>query len=832
MGYKNYFLTLFFASFLLTGCNEERDYDMVLNVDLNSHEVDVPETLYGIFFEEINHAGDGGLYAELLMNRSFEDCTVPDGYKIDNNELVPPKAINYITGVHTTGRYRWTLEEVPGWELVSNDGSRASMGITQANPRSSTAPSQLKVAIENGGDSVSLIGKGYWGIGLKKDEVYKLRMFLRTSDGADKIAMRLTDSSNNTLGSNEISVNPDGKWHEYNVDIAATDTTSTGRLSLDFQGAGTYYFDYVSLFPSETFKNRPNGMRKDVAEMLENLHPAFVRWPGGCIVEGITLNNRVEWKKTLGDPADRPGQYDTWGYRNSYGFGYKEFLDFCEDLGAKAMYVCNVGIACYGRTGEFCDEKDVDIYIQDVLDAIEYAIGDTTSVWGRVRAQEGHPAKYPLEYVEIGNENFGPLYDKRYNRFYKAIKEQYPHLTLISDYGMGGSEEADTIEFVDPHWYVDPERFFRDHNQFDSVERGKYNVYVGEYSCNEGVGSGNMLAALSEAAFLTGVERNSDLVKMTSYAPLIENKNDRSWPVNLISVSTDNVIGRSSYYVQKLFANNRPTYMLQSTAIITPETEHEKLMDQSSGYIAFEAGNKEDSIRNIRVIKSDGKISEIDISDLKETALEHRHADVLDRMAIEFGDTVEFEYKDDSPGDGRIYSHFGLNKPALERGYVLDLPDKENKASLERLYWGKGYPFFESQDSVSAYTSGWNKVRVTFDEKGVNATLNGSSVLSYVTPIVNRKFYSTGYDETTKEVIIKVVNASDKPCYSQINLSGHPVKSSGCIITLKADSKQDENSFQQPKLIYPQERTFDGFDDTFNYTFEPNSLTIFRIKTE
>lgn len=350
------------------------------------------------------------------------------------------------------------------------------------------------------------------------------------------------------------------------------------------------------------------------------------------------------------------------------------------------MYVCNVGIACYGRTGEFCDEKEVSHYIQDVLDAIEYAIGDTTSVWGSLRAKEGHPAAYPLDYVEIGNENFGPLYDKRYNQFYKAIKERYPNLTLISDYGMGGSENADTIEFVDPHWYVDPERFFRDHNQFDSVERGKYNAYVGEYSCNEGVGSGNMLAALSEAAFLTGVERNSDLVKMTSYAPLIENRNDRSWPVNLISVSNDSVIGRSSYYVQKLFANNRPSYMLKSSAIINPETEHEKLMDQSSGYIAFEPGNKEDSIRNIRVIKSDGNVSKFDISALKETVLEHRHANLLSSMTVEAGDTVEFEYKVNSDGDSRSYFHFGLNKPALERGYILDLPDIKHNASLERLY--------------------------------------------------------------------------------------------------------------------------------------------------
>lgn len=322
MVYQKHFLIFFFATLLLTGCNEDSNYDMVLNVDLNSHEADVPSTLYGIFFEEINHSGDGGLYAEMLMNRSFEDCKVPAGYRVENNELNSPEAINYITGIPTAGKYRWPSEKIPGWELADKDDTHTTMSITQTCPRSSSAPSQLKVTI-NDGDGASLLGKGYWGIGLEKDKTYKLRMFMRTADGADKIGVRLIDSDNNELGHNEIKIDADGEWHEYNVNITSTETSSTGQLSLDLQGEGTYYFDYVSLFPSETFKNRQNGMRKDIAEMLEELHPAFVRWPGGCIVEGITLNNRVEWKKTLGDPADRPGQYDTWGYRNSYGFGYK-----------------------------------------------------------------------------------------------------------------------------------------------------------------------------------------------------------------------------------------------------------------------------------------------------------------------------------------------------------------------------------------------------------------------------------------------------------------------------------------------------------------------------
>ena len=192
-------------------------------------------------------------------------------------------------------------------------------------------------------------------------------------------------------------VKNDNKWQEYKAEIQAMDTTTAGRLAIELPENGVYYFDYVSLFPKDTYKGRENGMRKDVAEVIEGLKPAFIRWPGGCIVEGITLNNHVQWKKTLGDPAARPGEYDTWGYHNSYGFGYKEFLDFCEDVGAKGMYVCNVGLACQYRSGEACSDKEAEGYLQDALDAIEYAIGGTDTEWGALRAKEGHPEPHGLK---------------------------------------------------------------------------------------------------------------------------------------------------------------------------------------------------------------------------------------------------------------------------------------------------------------------------------------------------------------------------------------------------------------------------------------------------
>ena len=243
--------------------------------------------------------------------------------------------------------------------------------------------------------------------------------------------------------------------------------------------------------------------------MLVGLKPAFFRWPGGCVVEGITLDNRFEWKKTLGDPAARPGEYSTWGYRCSYGFGYYEMLQFCEDIGAKAMFVCNVGLGCQFRMGDACGEHDIDFYIDDCLDAIEYALGDESTEWGARRAADGHPAPFPLQYVEIGNENWGAEYDRRFDIFYKTIKEKYPQLTLIYNEmpQRDGASQITKTDMIDPHWYVDPYFFFRNTTLFDSYERGKYEVYVGEYACNRSVGAGNMLGALSEAAFIGGMER-------------------------------------------------------------------------------------------------------------------------------------------------------------------------------------------------------------------------------------------------------------------------------------------------------------------------------------
>ncbi len=591
------------------GCTPDEEPEATIRIDLARRGADIPASMYGIFFEEINHAGDGGLYAEQIQNRGFEDSSVPEGYTVKGDRIFPPTdRANHLTGArpHPDLSFRWNPDPIPAWRFEQLEGSGASAELTREYPLNEASPTALKVTLPEKG-RISLSNCGFWGMNIEKGKGYYLRM--NTSNGnrfEGRAILKLVAEDGTELCNRPLAIDPDRTWCEYTGQLTATGSDPHARFVIELEGTGTLLLDYVSLFP-ETFRNRINGLRNDIAQTLEALHPAFVRWPGGCIVEGIDLSNRIEWKKTIGDPKNRPGIYDTWGYRATMGFGYHEFLQFCEDIGAAGMFVCNAGIGCQGRVGDACREEDLDAFIQDALDAIDYALGDGTTEWSRKRVENGHPEPFPLQYVEIGNENWGPVYEKRYDRFYRAIKAKYPRLTLISTLGLGGQHRHERVDMIDPHWYVAPEFFLSSSRLFDQQERGGYAVYVGEYAVNQQVGGGNLLGALAEAAFLSGMERNSDLVKMASYAPLLENVNDRVWPTNLIWFDSHRVMGRSSYHVQKMYAENRPDY---NTAT---EFEQPRNGVQVSGRIGLGGWNTDNEYRELKVTLPDGRVIEADM---------------------------------------------------------------------------------------------------------------------------------------------------------------------------------------------------------------------------
>lgn len=821
------------------GCTPDEEPEATIRIDLARRGADIPASMYGIFFEEINHAGDGGLYAELIQNRGFEDSSVPEGYTVKGDRIFPPTdRANHLTGArpHPDLSFRWNPDPIPAWRFEQLEGSGASAELTREYPLNEASPTALKVTLPEKG-RISLSNCGFWGMNIEKRKGYYLRM--NTSNGnrfEGRAILKLVAEDGTELCNRPLAIDPDRTWCEYTGQLTATGSDPHARFVIELEGTGTLLLDYVSLFP-ETFRNRINGLRNDIAQTLEALHPAFVRWPGGCIVEGIDLSNRIEWKKTIGDPKNRPGIYDTWGYRATMGFGYHEFLQFCEDIGAAGMFVCNAGIGCQGRVGDACREEDLDAFIQDALDAIDYALGDGTTEWSRKRVENGHPEPFPLQYVEIGNENWGPIYEKRYDRFYRAIKAKYPRLTLISTLGLGGQHRHERVDMIDPHWYVAPEFFLSSSRLFDQQERGGYAVYVGEYAVNQQVGGGNLLGALAEAAFLSGMERNSDLVKMASYAPLLENVNDRVWPTNLIWFDSHRVMGRSSYHVQKMYAENRPDY---NTAT---EFEQPRNGVQVSGRIGLGGWNTDNEYRELKVTLPDGRVIEADMErgwtpkggtwSAADGTLSQEGPGVM-RWSIwdspeEFSDCSISVKARKKSGDEGFILYFGMQG---ETGYVLNIGGWGNQATAFQHMVGADMPQIPNNIAQQVETGRWYDIRIDIHGDSFTYSLDGKRMLEARIE-QSRQYVVSGYDETTGEEVIKFVNATEKPFTARIELAGaESVGRTGKAIVLTSGDPSDENSLDNPEKVVPEERVYKGFSDRFTYTFDPWSFTVLRIKVQ
>ena len=805
-----------------------------LVVNVAEKGADISPGMYGIFFEEINHSGDGGLLAEMVENKSFEDLEMPEGYYVEGDRICPPRLYHHSRQEMVTGDYRWTTEPVPGWVL---EGA-GKMSLTKEAPMFASAPNSLKVSVN--GQAV-LSNDGFWGMYFQEGKNYEFRTIVKPFKGGS-IVVRLVAENGDVLAEAFIADTKAGEWNDVNFILTPAATTDKGSLAFAIEGKGDVNFDYVSLMPEERYEYAGGKLpfRKDVADMLVGLKPAFIRWPGGCVVEGISLNDRVEWKKTLGDPAARPGIYDTWGYHASYGFGYHEMLCFCESIGAGGMFVCNVGIGCQYRQGDACSEEDIQFYIDDCLDAIEYALGPVDSEWGAVRAQAGHPEPLPLKYVEIGNENWGAEYERRYNMFHEAIRDKYPELTLICNCRMTGIGEIEETDMIDPHWYVEPDFFFNNTELFDHADRGEYTAYVGEYAANSNVGSGNMLAALSEAAWIGGMERNGDFVKMCSYAPLLENSNDRVWPVNLIWVNSSQVLGRSSYYVQAMAAANRPDYNLPCNAYRNPEMP----ANFPAGKISLGTNETATEFKDLTVTTSDGEVHTIDLSTfdarrgswsydkgvLSQTSLGHATLCTFEGK-YEGKYTIDFKFRRTKGIEG-CYAGFAMSDDAMD-GYRCSIGGWDDMiTAIEQVIGNAAFSVCSEKKCCVVHQGEWQDVHVEIDGCRSVLYIDGQQITEHTSIASSVAYYAAGYDAATKETVIKAVNRSAEPFPLGVTLEGaRRVASTGKVITLSAESETDENTFENPTMISPVESSWDGFGKSFTYTLQPYSYTILRVKT-
>ena len=819
-----------------------------IRIDLAQRGAVVSPDLYGIFFEEINHAGDGGLYAEMVQNRGFEEHVLPSSMTYTEGRAVAIDAMNYEHRNNRRWSIPWNIEQkkMTGWRVEGEKATVEGEVIEAATPLHANTPNAMRLTVKKvqKGGRAMLVNTGYWGMGISQGEKYDLRFYVRSSNYRGTIAARLVDSkTGTTLATTTFAAQKMEDWTELTATLTAQGTTDKGELALDFDKSGTLFVDYVSLFPQATFKGRKNGQRADVAQMLADLHPRFMRWPGGCIVEGATYENRLKWKETLGDPMTRRGEWDVWGYRATWGMGYHEFLQFCEDLGMNAMFVNNAGMSCSVRNGDFVSsDADMDAVVQDFRDAIDYALGDPSkNKWAKMRADAGHPKPFPLKYVEIGNENVGPEYVKHFNYIFKRLKAEYPQVTFINTLGHTDRllEQIPGDYMVDPHWYRNPDFFFNNNHLFDEAPR-EHDIYVGEYACNSGVGAGNLLAAISEAAFIMGMERNSDVVKMSSYAPLFEYENHRDWPTNLIHINSSEVYGRASYYVQQMAAENRPTY----NVFVSETTTEGKADPFRAGGIGLGSYATQCEYKDVKITMADGSVKQVRPNEFQSKRGEWTvDGDVLRQTSNQqltlaqlpafAADTYTLELKARKTGGMEgFFVYCGLDESG-RNGLSADIAGWNNQTTaFQPIVRGRTNDVLGRQVRQRVEDNRWYDVKLDVKPTAVTLYVDGQETTVARPAKPTRLFCQTGYDEPTGELVVKVVNGTEKPYRRSFTIDGAlNVMPTGRVITLSG-SPQDENTFEQPTKLAPQTSLYGKFGKRFDYEFAPMSFTIMRIKVE
>ena len=589
-----------------------------LTVQVNKPGAAVNKNMYGLFFEDINFAADGGLYPELVKNKSFE-----------------------------------TDARLMGWKALQGGANLDTYAVRDEQGLTARNPHYLRLTTRSGAPGeAGLENEGFRGMGVKAGGEYTLSFYARRgAGGITGLTATLVGEKGERLGEAAVTGFTD-QWKQYTAVLRATGTQNKAHLKLVLSGQGTVDLDVVSLFPKDTWNQRPNGLRTDLVQLLKDMKPGFLRFPGGCIVEGRTLSERYQWKETIGDVAARSPLINRWNmefkhrstpdYYQSFGLGFFEYFQLAEDIGAEPLPILNVGMACQFNSGELAPlgtasaakggpnaseaapgtgDPSLDVFIQDALDLIEFANGPASSAWGAKRVAMGHPAPFNLKLIGVGNEQWGPQYLERYEPFAKAVKAKYPAMQIVSS--AGPSPEGELFdkaskrlgelkaEYVDEHYYAKADWFRANVGRYDKYARTGPKIFAGEYAAQSlAIGSPDNKntwdCAISEAAFMTGLERNADVVGMASYAPLFANVDAWQWTPDLIWFDNLNSYGSPSYYVQKLYALNKGTRVLPVTMPAGAKNGTDNLFasavaDEPTGEVVLKLVNYSSSPRPVSI---------------------------------------------------------------------------------------------------------------------------------------------------------------------------------------------------------------------------------------
>ena len=579
----------------------------IITVSTNKIISEVQPTMWGIFFEDINLGADGGIYAEMVKNRSFE-----------------------------------FYQPLMGWTITQSKFNEGSVLVTNRKEANAANPRYLQITKKNITDTLGITNEGFRGMGIKKGLRYDFSVLYRQQTNNLKLHIELLSTSGKIIGNAIVSpAEITGKeWKKISLSFTTTDSTLKGKMNVWFEGTGQIDIDMVSLFPEDTWKKRPGGMRADMIQLLADMKPGFIRFPGGCIVEGHDLALRYQWKKTIGPIEARQLIINRWNsefshrptpdYFQTFGLGFFEYFQLAEDIGASPLPILNAGMACQFNTAEVVPIDELDPYVQDALDLIEFANGDISTQWGKVRAAMGHPASFNLKMMGVGNENWGPQYVERLKIFSKAIKARYPDFKLINSSGtdpdgerfnfLNGELRKMNADIIDEHYYRKPEWFLANAARYDNYPRDGAKVFAGEYAAQSDAtvsinNKNNLQTAIAEAAFMTGLERNAAVVNLASYAPLFAHIDGWQWTPDLIWVNNLQSYGTPNYYVQKLFSINKGTNvvpaLMDGKAVSGQDSLYvSSVIDKSTGEVIIKIVNASNiAINKIIEIKGASKLA-------------------------------------------------------------------------------------------------------------------------------------------------------------------------------------------------------------------------------
>ncbi|MCX3289379.1 carbohydrate binding domain-containing protein [Streptomyces sp. NEAU-H22] len=790
--------------------------DYAITVDPSAQGAAIDDTMYGVFFEDINRAADGGLYAELVQNRSFEYSTA------DNGSYTP-----------------LTSWAVGGTAEVVNDSGR----LNERNRN------YLSLAA---GSSVTNAGYNT-GIRVDKGKRYDFSVWARAASGTT-LTVSLKDTAGTLATARQVAVK--GGWAKYRASFAATRTSNRGRLAVASSDAAA--LDEVSLFPRDTYKNQPNGLRKDLAEKIAALKPGFVRFPGGCLVNTGSMEDysaasnwqrkrSYQWKDTVGPVEERATNANFWGYNQSYGLGYYEYFRFSEDIGAMPLPVVPALVTGCGQNRATDDEALLKRHIQDALDLIEFANGPATSTWGKVRARMGHPKPFHLTHIEVGNEeNLPKEFFARFQQFRAAIEAKYPEITVISNSGPDDAGSTfDTawqlnreakVDMVDEHYYNSPNWFLQNNDRYDSYDRNGPKVFLGEYA-SQGNAWKN---GLSEAAFMTGLERNADVVKLASYAPLLANEDYVQWRPDLIWFNNRASWNSANYEVQKLFMNNVGDRVVPSRATGTPNVS-----GPIAGAVGLSTWATSAAYDDVKVTSADG--STLLSDDFSGDASKWKHAgtgswSIQDGAYVQTDTAAENTMVTAGDPAWKDYDlHVKATKKSGKEGFLVAFGVKDTG----NYYWWNLGGWNNTQSAIEQAVDGGKGTLMTkagsietgraYDidikvrGRQVTLFLDGKEWGSFEDDKPAEPFRQVvTKDARTGDLIVKVVNAQSAAARTAVDLGGAKVASTARVTTLAAD--EDAVNTETDTPVTPVTSTFRGVAKKFAYTFPAHSVTFLRIK--